>query len=119
MPCPLSNDTTAVTFKEIPNAEPLPVAIALTMEIAPCIVARTLFVIGVLQTIQREPFSLLPWEQLFLSRFQKLLLPVLPTFRIRRLFVLLQILHSQANSSSSVYILYHKQCYLSLCVRDR
>src|ERR1043165_2771290 len=76
MPCLFSNDTSAVTFKVMPNAEPLPVAIALTIEIAPCIVARTLFVIWVLQTIQREPFSLLPWEHSFLSRFQKFLLLV-------------------------------------------
>jgi hypothetical protein len=48
MPWPSLILTSAVTFKDIPNADPLPVAIALTIDIAPCIVALAMTFIQVL-----------------------------------------------------------------------
>ncbi len=73
MPSPVLKSASAVTLREIPSAEPLQVASAFTIEIAPCTVARTLFFITrVHRKDRRELFSLLPPAQLSLSRFRTL-----------------------------------------------
>src|SRR6266480_6086504 len=82
IPLPSVISTSAVTLREIPSAAPLPVAIALTIEIAPCIVALTLFFNPVHQIDQRALFSSPLAEHASQSKSQRTLHLVVKAFHI-------------------------------------
>src|SRR5690242_14170311 len=91
-PLPLVSSTSAVTLSDMPRADPLPVAIALTIETAPCIVALTLVAImWVLQIFLEGSFSSHLEAQTDPSIFQRLLLPAPRASHSHKLHVLLQI----------------------------
>src|SRR3989442_6928092 len=81
-PRPLPSSASAVTLSEMPSDEPLPVATALTIEIAPCIVALV-FLIPAPQRSQEGSFSWLLLEPIGLSISQTPLHPVRSAFRSR------------------------------------
>src|SRR6266487_2147658 len=111
MPSPDLRSASAVTLSEIPSAEPLQVARAFTIEIAPCTVARTLFFITrVHRKDRRELFSLHPAAQLSLSRFRTLSTLVPKASHIHRLLSLLHFLPVQLNLLPLVSTQCRKQC---------